>query len=293
MVQSIRKWLVVVMLLLVCGRALGMAEEDFGDKQLFDANYKDWPNIMPLLRHPGWAYHIWVNGNEFFYYVGNTDSANEALKELADVKCDAHEVVIRPGPGVVKPMERPEMNFNWRVQIVGGIAAHMSRVDKGELVWPKSPVVSVYVGKDSEIDLEKIEAAKGVNLISLAELKSRTKKAMATSTDQDVRGWGAGHLAELDPYDAESVDAIAKLLKDPVDWVRLCAAGALASFGKDATNALPALRAARETKDESLKTQIDKTIEAIEKGKDNAGAKREHDEMLNKIEVFLKTQSGQ
>lgn len=291
--QSIRIGLVVMACLLVCGRASGMADEDFGDKQLFDANYKDWPNIMPLLRHAGRAYHIWVNGDESFYYVGNTDSLNEAIKQFADVTCDVHEVVIRPAPGVVKPIDRPEMNFNWSVHVVGGIATHMSKVDKGELIWPKSPVVSVYVGKDSEIELEKIEAPKGVNLISLAELKARTKKAMTTSSNQDVRGWGASHLAGLDPYDMESVDAVAKLLKDPVDWVKLCAAGALASFGKEAASALPALRAARETKDESLKKQIDQTIEAIEQAKDTSDAKREHDETVKKIEAFLKTQSAQ
>jgi len=52
------------------------------------------------------------------------------------------------------------------------------------------------------------------------------------STENHVRGWGAGRLARLDPYDQESMKAIARLLDDEEWWVRLCAVGALGTFGR-------------------------------------------------------------
>src|SRR5207245_1530338 len=64
------------------------------------------------------------------------------------------------------------------------------------------------------------------------------------SSDKTVRGWGCGALSALDAYDKESLETIAARLKDDDMWVRLNAAGALATFGSRARSALDLLREA-------------------------------------------------
>ena len=101
-----------------------------------------------------------------------------------------------------------------------------------------------------------------------------------------VRGWGAGELAGLDPYSTENLAAIATLLKDKDDWVRLNAVGALTVFGKKAESVLPALRELVGTKDKNLKSDAEKAIEEIQHAKVDEAAEREHGEILKKISRF-------
>jgi len=54
-----------------------LGEEHFGNAALNEANFQDWPGIMPLVNHPSRVYHSWVNGNEHFYYRGDTPALNK------------------------------------------------------------------------------------------------------------------------------------------------------------------------------------------------------------------------
>ena len=71
-------------------------------------------------------------------------------------------------------------------------------------------------------------------------------------------------MAGMDPYDGESVNAIAAMLSDKENWVRLNAAGALQSMGAVARPAIEKLRAAGATEDADLKNRVNEAVTSIE-----------------------------
>jgi len=275
-----------VIVLLACGASQGWAlgTEDFGNGPLIELNYKDWPGIMPLVNDPSRVYHSWVNGSEHFYYRGDVAAVNNALTNLAGVAAGPHEVVLRPGPGITHSFNHgQEIRFDWMLHLMGGISRHETTLDQGTKVWPKSPRITIHV--DGKLDLQSLQVPKGVTLVSVDELSRRGREALASS-DKTVRGWGAGELARLDPFNAENLSAIAKLLDDKDNWVRRNAAGALASFGKKAEPLLPTLREQLKTDDKQLQSQLEETIKKIEQAEDTTAAEREHRAIQEKIRKF-------
>lgn len=277
-------------LLTLCGitsHAWALGEEDFGNKPLNDANFKAWPGIMPVVNHPSRVYHRWVNGNEHCYFQGDTTTLNEVLQKFAATPEKVHEIVLRPGPATTSSFDQTKtMNFNWNLHLVGGIAGSMAKRDKGALIWNKHPMLTIYTG--GAIELERLKIPDNVTVLQLSDLQQRYTQGFS-STDRTVRGWSAGHLASLDPYSKQNLAAITKLLQDQENWVRLNAAGALATFGEQATPLLPTLREALNTDDERLKKQIEQTIQTIEQAPDRSQEQKQFNESLVKISQFCKS----
>jgi hypothetical protein len=273
-----------------CRPAAALGMEDFGNKPLSEANYKEWPGIMGVVNHPSRVYHWWVNGNEEFYFLGDMAALNETLRLFAEAKSEGREVVLRPGPGVTRSFDRSQtIAFGWDLHLIGGIARHESTLDQGDKVWPLHPVLTLYVG--GVVDLEKLQVPPGLPVISVSEVKRRTLAGLK-STDPGVRGWTNGVLAELDPYDAESRDAIAGMLKDKDNWVRLNAVHSLEFLGQKAQPALPQLRATMQTDDAQLKEAVQKAIQTIEKAEDVGPAEKVHRETMERIQRFLAARKG-
>ncbi|MGA2034410.1 MAG: HEAT repeat domain-containing protein [Thermoguttaceae bacterium] len=286
MKNMMKNMLLPVFLLALCpsDRVWALGEEHFGNAPLNEADFQDWPGIMPLVNHPSRVYHKWVDGNEQFYYRGDTAALNDALRQFAASKSAVHELLLRPAPCIAESLNGvKEIPYNWNLHIVGGDARFETTLDQGSKVWSKSPTMTVCVGGD--IDLGKIEIPKGVSIVDLADLSRRYREALA-SKDKTVRGWGAGELAHLDRYDAENLAAIVKLLKDEDDWVRRNAVGALAVFGKKAETVVPTLREMRSTQDKNLKDQIEKAIKEIQQAKDTTAAEEGHRAILKRISEF-------
>ena len=267
-------------------RAAG--QETYGNETLSTANYTDWPGIEPVINDEHRTYHTWVNGNEHFYYRGDTAALNDFLKRFATAGT-TREVVLRPAPAATKTFKGDPVEFDWMLHLVGGIAKHMTTLDKGDKVWPKHPVMHVYVGET--IKLDELVIPKGVPAIGLAELKARHRDAL-DSTDKSVRGWSNGNLARLDRYDEQSAAAIAKNLAAEDGWVRTNAVLALAHFGAHAKATLPALRKARDDAGETLQQQIDDTIATIEQAETDEAAAEKHAKSLRAIEDWLAQQAG-
>jgi murein L,D-transpeptidase YcbB/YkuD len=93
-------------------------------------------------------------------------------------------------------------------------------------------------------------------------------------------------LAEMNPYDPQNVAAVEKLLKDEVNWVRLCAAGTVQRFGAQAKSAIPLLKEAEKSDDEQLKKAAADAITAIEAAKADDAAAKAFDEAVKKIAQF-------
>jgi len=281
---------VVAVAILVCSiptPARGWGQEHFGNQPLNESNYREWKGFVPVANHSSRVYHTWVNGNEHFYCQGDAAALADCLKHFAALPTPVHEVVLRPGPGTVKSFDgKKTIAFGWEVHLRGGISRGLENLPGGDKIWPKSPRMTIYV--DDKLDLAKLEIPAGVALVELADLGRRNREALA-STDKTVRGWGSGDLARLDPYDAEHMAAVAKLLDDPDNWVRLNAAGALSVFGKKAEPLLPTLRKHLDTTDKQLKTRLQETIRAIEQSKDDPAAERGHRAMLDTIARFVRS----
>ncbi len=79
-------------------RAHGLATEHFGN----DAIGTGWnlgQPVLDLANLKSRFYWYEVNGNPTFYYQGNTDALNEALKKFAALDGTTREVIFLPGPG--------------------------------------------------------------------------------------------------------------------------------------------------------------------------------------------------
>lgn len=267
-------------------RVWALGEEHFGNDVLSDANYRDWPGIMPLINAETRVYHIWVNGNEHFYHRGGIPALNAALKAFAAQKADVREVVLRPGSGEARSFRGQKIAYDWELHLVGGIARHMTTLDKGDQIWRTFPVLSVYVGDGA--DLAKLDIPQGITLVGPADLKKRYTAALEKSSDKTVRGWGCGELASLDSFDDQTLQTIAARLKDEDNWVRLNAAGALSRFGAKAKVALDSLRDAERSDDKNLKDTAAKTIKEIESAPVDEVRERRHVAATEQIERFLK-----
>ncbi len=146
------------------GFALGI--EDFGNKPLVEANYKQWPGIMPLINDEARVYRSWVNGNEHFLFKGDVRRLNAALNVFGQLNLKKLEVVLVPGPCVGHSLQRDkEVAYNWELRIIGGIALQ-------NLGHSKHPVLTVCVGGD--IDLSKLEIPETVTVTSRGKPEDKT-----------------------------------------------------------------------------------------------------------------------
>lgn len=272
MIRTNFSLILVVACFFVTRPAWGLGEEELGNGPVNAANYVDRPGIMPVINDTHRVYRWWVNGHEQFFYRGDSIGVNSLLEKFAGVKSDRLEVVLRPAPAQTTTFDQStDISFNWKLQLIGGIAGHMGRRDKGENLWPPHPVLHVYVG--GPIQLSELRIPDNIDVMPLSQLKSRYQLGL-DSTAQDVRGWSCGQLAELDRYDPELIQAIAAKLKDESQWVRTNAALALSQFGQRASIVKPALVEARQGADQSLLDAIDKATDSLDKETDRKAQSR-------------------
>lgn len=283
------RFTIVFLAFFCCGsRVWSMGEEHLGNDPVNGANYASNEGILPVLNDTHRVYRWWVNGNEKFFFRGDTIALNAALEAFSKVKSKKLEVVLRPGPTSTGTFHGDKkVAYNWHLHLIGGIVGHMSKNDLGGNVWPTHPMMYVYVG--GEIQLSDLEIPDNVTVLQLSDLHKRYAAALA-STDQTVRGWTCGVLAELNRYDPGAISKVADMLDDDVSWVRLNAAGALATFGSKATTILPklesALVAAEASEDENLTKRIKETIEKIRSAKNEASEEDQFEKMKNVIATY-------
>jgi hypothetical protein len=280
----LRSMTAVGVLLLAASNVWGLGQEHVGNEPLADANYTNWPNVMPVINDKHRVYHRWVNGNVDFFFKGNTVALNAVLKNFAAIEADRLTVVLRPAPGKTSSfMKDRTFAFNWNLHLLGGIAKHMSTLEFGSNIWDPNPCLHVYVG--DTIKLDGIEIPAGVKVLEIANLQIRYAKCLASS-NQTVRGWSCGEIARLDPYDSDAMRKIAARLDDQVDWVKLNAAGALAQFTSAAEEVIEKLQAVR-TADKQLQERITTSIESLHKVQPNETARREYQQLRASIHAFV------
>jgi len=94
----------------------------------------------PVVKQPDWAegvvdvvnlksrvYSQWVNGNENFFYRGDSQAANEAIRHYALIKDDVRELILLPGSGRALTFDRKPVDFDWQLQVPSGIYRAVSK----------------------------------------------------------------------------------------------------------------------------------------------------------------------
>ena len=208
-----RKFLLFIGVVTICGvnsLLWAMGTENFGNAPL-QGNFPDW--YMPVINHHSRVYYNDINGNQHFYYRGDTEVLNDVLKKFPKIKADAREVILLPGPGITSSFDKMDVPHDWNFHITGGLLGGMAMSKEFYNVWDNYPTIRIFVG--GNISLEKIKIPKGVTLRELADLRKRYLKGLQ-SDDRDARGYAALFLAEEDSYNSENLALIAPLLDDHV-----------------------------------------------------------------------------
>ncbi len=277
----------IVLASLAVSAAWSWGTEGLGNAPLHEANYTEWPNVMPVINNPHRVYQSWVNGNEHFYFAGDMSPLNAALQDFAQIKAERLTVVLRPGPGRVSSFHNKQsIAFNWELHLLGGIARHMAKEDATGTAWDPHPCLTVYVG--DAIQLDELDIPAGVAVVELADLQRQYTQCLA-SDDRDIRGWSCFPLAQLDPYDGESMRKIASLLDADDEWVKLNAASALAQFTGVADEAIARLRAVK-TDNGQLRERVERSIELLQQAQPSAAARKEYEQTLTAIHAFVAAQ---
>jgi hypothetical protein len=269
-----------------------MGEETIGNRPLSEANFKQWPGIMPVVNHSTRVYHSWVNGNEHTYYKTTTAELNELIRNYAAMALEGSEIVVLPGPGKVTNFAGDQQfTYHCQLHIVSGIASVMHRRQNGDVFWPKTPRLTLRI--DESIELESLEFPEGCRVVLGDELKRRFVGSL-DSVDQEVRGWGLSHLAELDPYDPQLMEVVAERLRDPEPWVAGCALRVLPKFGPPAVKFLGELGPGASSNDltedrklaneESAKLATDEARQSYDRSRD------EHVRWADRIRKVLQTE---
>jgi hypothetical protein len=98
--------------------ALGM--ETFGNTPA--VKQPDWADgVVDVVNLKSRVYSQWVNGNENFFYRGNAQALNDALRKFAAVKADVRQVILLPGAGKTQTFDRKPIEFDFQLHVPSGI----------------------------------------------------------------------------------------------------------------------------------------------------------------------------
>lgn len=275
-------------LCLITVNAWPLGEETFGNKPLSDRNYTDWPGIVPLINNENRIYSTWVNGNEYFYYRGNTETFNQFLALFAALESPVHVVIVRPGPGRTNSFHNDRaIPVDWQMHFVGGIVAQMIDYKGTADVWDMHPTLTVYLTEKGRIQLDKIIVPEQVRVVQVAGLRDKYRKALQSDHTR-MRADAVTKLAAEDNLNIENIPLVTQVLKDNDPYTRACAALALGRFGALAKSALPELQEASRSEDQQVSACARESIEKITNGPDLTDDIERFRKMEACIDSFIK-----
>ncbi len=265
----------LVSLTLICGiteEVSGLGYETIGNKPVSDnSDNKEWSKgVVDVVNLECRVYSRWVNGNENFYFSGDTNAFNDALRKFANIQDEVKELILRPGPGEFKTFHGDRIVCDWKLQVPGGFYLSDARQEKGTNVYVKYATMTLYVGKGN-VELEKVQIPTGVTVIELKDLIERYISGLKND-DWHYRQYACSLLGDMAPYAEEAILPLIEMLEDKSHYVRWGAASALGEFGVKAVPALPALKKGLQDKDEDARKRFQEVIVIIENSKDE-GAK--------------------
>ncbi len=239
-----------------------MGEESFGNEPM--AMQDDWSEgTLPVVNDPHRVYRFWVNGNESFFFSGDTAALNAALERFAAMKSPGKHVRILPTEGIATSFDgKKKAAYEWEVHVPSGIYLGQAKREKGTNVFALHPSLTICAGS-AKVDLRALRIPAG---LPVSGTDDEVRKALdgLRSGDGTVRGQAAFRLGELGDF-GDVVGPLEKALADPDAYVKRCAAAGLGRLGKRAAAAIPALRECAKGADANVRQSCEKAIEEIGK----------------------------
>jgi hypothetical protein len=123
--------------------------EGSGNKPVSKKDYNQWEGIMPLVNDTSRVYSRWVNGNEWFYYRGNTSTLNKFLEKFSDVQVSKRMIILTDEkPEKLASSKSPSINYDWKMHLMGGTVGAVEAKRRG--VKPKELPVAITIYRGSK-----------------------------------------------------------------------------------------------------------------------------------------------
>ncbi|MFT4542538.1 MAG: hypothetical protein ACI841_003994 [Planctomycetota bacterium] len=149
-----------------------LGEESFGNGPV-PANAEWAEGLLSVANHPQRVYRRWVNGNEEFFYAGETNQLNSVLTRFARIEAPYRDVIFMPQAGETQSFEGKAVSYNWSVYAPSGIMLAMAR-GAGSSLYPDRATLTIHVA--GSIDLGALMIPSGLTLIGARELSERYKR---------------------------------------------------------------------------------------------------------------------
>jgi hypothetical protein len=105
---------------------LALGTESFGNAPV--VKQRDWAEgIVDVVNLKSRVYSQWVNGNENFFYRGDAQALNEALRKYAAVNDTVRQLILLPGSGKTLTFDRKPVDFDWQLHVPSGIYKAVSK----------------------------------------------------------------------------------------------------------------------------------------------------------------------
>lgn len=180
------------------------------------ANYEDWPGLIDVVNDPSRQLLCWVNGNESLWYRGDTRALNRVLAKFAEVQAPDLQVVLRPGPGLAKSLDGANVDVDWQVHVLGGIARQYIEWQQITAVHDVVPTLTVYL--TDRLDLTAISIPRGIKVLQLED--KHRQYADGVSNGNTATKAAAKRLLEQLDSDAKREGDAAELFDKRVAAIR-------------------------------------------------------------------------
>ena len=216
---------IVSMVVVLISPVFALARDDFGDMLVVPNS--DWPQgTVTAVESPGRVYSVWVNGDERFYFHGDTKAFNLFLKKFAAIEMPVHRLILEKRFNQVKSLDgRMSLRYDWLLHIPSGIyldkltrdngsdsneihpsllvSMHSNRIDLNDVVLPPNVQVMLPDGKPVSLPhLSPVEPA----------MEQPSGQTPLTAGKKELELCGEAQTVLADFYDALSTGRELKAL---------------------------------------------------------------------------------
>src|SRR5438874_3205783 len=144
----------LVLWIVLAGPALALGTESLGNNPI-PAGGNLSKEATELVNLKSRVYWREVNGDYQFFFRGNTEALNDALRKFAAIPGEVHELILLPGEGETHTFDNTRVLCTWHFHEPGGFYAAFARREKETHVMTRHPTMRVYIAHASRKADEK------------------------------------------------------------------------------------------------------------------------------------------